>query len=74
MKPETREYLRARRSPDHAPGEFLDSLPDVEGTLKEVVEAAHEEGWRRLEEKYHADAATELTRHDQSHGHYEEEQ
>lgn len=73
MKRETHEYLRAHRSPGRVPGEFIDSLPDVEGTLEEAMEAAREEGWQRFQEKY-GDAATELTRHDQAHGHYQEEQ
>lgn len=72
MKPETREYLRANRSPDRVPGEFLDNLPNVDGTLEEVVEQANQEGWRRLQEKYCADAATALAQHDQEHGHYQD--
>ena len=36
MKRETHEYLRANRSPDHVPGEFVDSLPDVDGTLEDI--------------------------------------
>lgn len=52
MKRETHEYLRANRSPDHVPGEFVDSLPDVDGTLDEVLERAYEEGLQRFQEKY----------------------
>lgn len=44
MKRETHEYLRANRSPDHVPGEFVDSL--------EVLERAYEEGRQRFQEKY----------------------
>lgn len=75
MKPETHQYLRARRSPGHVPGEFIDSLPDVDGTLEEVIEQASQEGWQRLQEKFGpADTATELTRHDQDHSMHEEDQ
>ncbi|GAB2525968.1 hypothetical protein [Nocardiopsis aegyptia] len=51
MKRETHEYLAANRTPGHVPGEFTDSLPDVEGTLEEVMERAYEEGRQRLQEK-----------------------
>lgn len=56
MKPETHEYLRAHRPPGHTPGEFVDSLPDVDGTLEEVAERAYEEGRQRFQEKYGTDA------------------
>lgn len=72
MKRETHEYLAANRPPDHVPGEFVDSLPDVEGTLEEVMDRAAREAWQsRFGPE---DAATELTRHDQDHGHYKEDQ
>lgn len=59
MKRETHEYLAANRTPGHIPGEFTDSLPDVEGTLEEVMERALREAWENCTRRTETDPATE---------------
>lgn len=71
IKAENRAALDLARAADRMRDDWAESSPERQ---QELWTALHEasDALRDVTDAHHADAATELTRHDQAHGHYEE--